>query len=333
MPKPKQQPVKPVAVDLPMAEIQKHTAKQAAEQYAQRATIQQRAFAEMGKLHYHLSSKLTKGQTIYVELRKHGIKNSTISNASYASKVFDLVAAGHLTEAEFDTFTFADCYAICRATGEKSARRLTGDDVAVLVRAKPDNFDEELNSIFETGLTVEEAEAQAKKAEADAKAATAAAQAAAVQAAADAAAKKAKEEAEAAAAQAAQAAAQAASEAAAAAAAVTAQTPSAPPADPASAPIAPAVDSTPVPSSTPAPEAPASTPSIGSTASTDPAPANVVQMPSDPDAALPQVLSAVDELLDAVSEMSVEARTKVFAKLHEALEVLSENLPGESAVA
>ncbi len=320
MPKPKQ-PVTPAAVAvLAMAEIQKLTAKQAAEQYAQRATVQQRAFAEMGKLHYHLSSKLTKGQTIYVELRKHGIKNSTISNASYASKVFDLVAAGHLTEAEFDGFTFADCYAICRAMGDKSARRLAGPDIAVLVRAKPDNFDEELDSIFATGLTVDEAAAQAKKAAEEA--------AAAQKAAAEAAAKAAAEAAQKAAAEAAAAAATAA------AASSTSPAPAAP--EPSGSSETPQASGT-APVAAPVASGEA-TQSIAPAAEHAPAPDNVVQMPtaspaSDPDTALPEVLSSIDGLLATVAEMSIEARTKVFAKLHEALEVLSENLPGESAAA
>ncbi len=167
-----------VTAVLPMQDIVKLSIKEACQRFADRAVQSQRAFAEMGKLHFAISACLKKGQTIYGELRKLGVKDSTISNASYAARVWaDLIDKGHLKEPDFDTFTFADCLAICRAMGDKSQLRLAGPEVAAIVRAKPDSFDAELESIYATGFTVEEAEKQAKaeveakaKAEADQKA-------------------------------------------------------------------------------------------------------------------------------------------------------------------
>lgn len=104
---------------LPMDEIKKLSLKEACARFAERAAVSQRAFAEMGKLHNAISESLKKGQTIYGELRKVGVKDSTISNASYASKIVDLVKAGHITEAQYDGFTFADCLAVCRVMGQE----------------------------------------------------------------------------------------------------------------------------------------------------------------------------------------------------------------------
>lgn len=149
---------------LPMDQIKKMSQKEACARFAERATVSQRAFAEMGKLHHAISASLKKGQTIYGELRKLGVKDSTISNASYASKMIDLVSAGHITEATYDTFTFADCLTISRVMGDKSRRKLSGEEVAAVMAAQPETFDAEFESIFTTGLTVEEAVAQAERA-------------------------------------------------------------------------------------------------------------------------------------------------------------------------
>ena len=92
---------------LPMVDVQKMTLKEACERFAARAAASQRAFAEMGKLHFALSAVLPKGRTIYGELRKLGVKDSTISNAAYASKVWaELIATNTLSEAVYDALTF-----------------------------------------------------------------------------------------------------------------------------------------------------------------------------------------------------------------------------------
>jgi hypothetical protein len=136
----------------------------------------QRAFSAMGKLFRVIEANLKKTQGIYPVLAKLGIKKGTISNASYAAKVFDLVDAGALTEAEFDTLSFNDCFQIARVKSAGSAKRIGAEEIAVIIRAGGD-FAEEFQSLYENGVTAAEkaaadksaAEAKAK-AEADAKA-------------------------------------------------------------------------------------------------------------------------------------------------------------------
>ncbi len=337
-----------VAPVLPMDEIKKMSQKDACARFAERATVSQRAFAEMGKLHYAISASLRKGQTIYGELRKLGVKDSTISNASYASKVFDLVAGGKLTEAQYDTFTFNDCHQIVRAMSERSALRLTGEDVAALVAAKPDSFDSELQSIYETGLTVEEAAAQAK-AEADRKAA----EEAAAKKAAEEKAEREKQEAIAAA-LAAQAKAKAAPPAPAPVAVTAAAAPTVPaapvpaapptaaaPAAPVNTPTAPVVMAAPIPApAAPAPvrTAPAPSAIVEPEAEDEPEgdsaevpPANVTSLPADPDASVPDVLAALDEIAVAAASFSEEGRKAIFTKFNECMELLSETLASAKA--
>ncbi len=331
-----------VAPVLPMDEIKKLSQKDACARFAERATVSQRAFAEMGKLHFAISASLRKGQTLYGELRKFGVKDSTISNASYASKVFDLVVKEHLTEADYDSFTFADCLATVRAMSERSKRRLTGEEVAALVKAQPGSFDTELQSIYETGLTVEEAEAQAKaeaerraREEAAAKAEAAAKTEQAKQAAIAAALQREREQQEAAAAAAATATVPSAgakpqappselpqSAKAAPVAGAAAPNPP-PPAAPAKPPVIAAVPPMIVETPPAAPEPDKEEPS--------PAPANVTAMPANPDAALVDVLNALDEILVAASDFSPDARKSVLAKLNECTAFLAEQLEVTSA--
>lgn len=139
--------------------------------FAERDQAAQRAFSEMGKLRRAIEPQLKKGETLYGVLRKLGVKDGTISNAGYGAEAFALVEAGHLAEAEFDRLTFSECLAISRASGTKSKRKMTGEEIAILFRADEHAFRGELESIFESGVTVAEAEAQATKAAADAKAA------------------------------------------------------------------------------------------------------------------------------------------------------------------
>lgn len=305
-----------VTAVLPMQDIVKLSIKEACQRFADRAVQSQRAFAEMGKLHFAISACLKKGQTIYGELRKLGVKDSTISNASYAARVWaDLIDKGHLKEPDFDTFTFADCLAICRAMGDKSQLRLAGPEVAAIVRAKPDSFDAELESIYATGFTVEEAEKQAK-AEVEAKAKAEADQKAKAEAEAKA---KAEQEKQAAVQKA--LADQAAQQAAATAAAGSTPTPETQPSA-----VAPAPQATPAASTAtgkkstgPDPAPSASAPSSAAPKTDDaPAPApelptNVVPMPvshcgPDPDAAAPEWKAAVDELFVALASFSKDAQ-------------------------
>jgi hypothetical protein len=141
------------------------------------ASAGQRAFSAMGKLFRAIESGLTKkDKGIFPLLIAAGIKKGTISNASYAAKVFDLVEAGQLKEDEYDQLSHADCFNICRVQTAKSRKKLSVEEVVAVIRAGGEP-DEELASIYEHGVTsAERAEAEAKvaaakeKAEADAKA-------------------------------------------------------------------------------------------------------------------------------------------------------------------
>ena len=145
------------------------------ERFAIEALSAQRAFSALGKLFRVIESNLESGQAIFRLLQDAGIKKGTVSNASYAAKVFDLVDQGHLTEAEYDTLAFNDCWQICRVQSKTSKRQLTPAEVSAVVRSSAD-FADDLASLYETGLTAEEkaaaeAKAKAAKAEAEAKAA------------------------------------------------------------------------------------------------------------------------------------------------------------------
>lgn len=312
--KPTPAPSTPAPAVPTIAELSKLPAKDQCARFADRATVNQRAFAEMGKLHHLISAGLKKGQTIYGELRKLGVKDSTISNASYAAKIVELVKAGHVTEAQYDGFTFADCLAVCRVMGDRSARKLTGEEVKAVIAAAPDTFDAEFESIHATGLTVAEEIAQAK-AKADAEAKAEAARKAAEQAEMQ---RKADEQAAAdlAAKQAAEQIAQADANPPPAAQTEPAPANTEPepaPAGPTSTETAP----TPIPAaSTPAAESPATdTTAPAPTAASEP-PSNVEQMPEDPDNNLPAVLEDLDSILAEVSEMTVDAKKIVFARLN-----------------
>lgn len=144
---------------LPMVDVQKMTLKEACERFAARAAASQRAFAEMGKLHFALSAVLPKGRTIYGELRKLGVKDSTISNAAYASKVWaELIATNALSEAVYDSLTFDGCRDLCRLLGKSGStkKKLEAADVAVIWQSAKDP-EAEVKSLVETGLTVVEA--------------------------------------------------------------------------------------------------------------------------------------------------------------------------------
>lgn len=138
--------------------------------FAEESKTAQRAFSAMGKLFRVIEANLKKTESIYTVLKKAGVKKGTISNASYASKVYDLVEKGILTEAEFDTFTFNDCWQIVRVQSGSAKRQLKSDELAVAIRSNPD-FAEDLSALFEHGCTAEEKAAKDKAAEAARKAA------------------------------------------------------------------------------------------------------------------------------------------------------------------
>ncbi|MGB8169511.1 MAG: hypothetical protein WCF18_18570 [Chthoniobacteraceae bacterium] len=151
--------------------------------FAEKAQVNRTTFSEMGKLHFLITEDLAAWnaqnakrpkkkqqakRTIYDELRQRGVSDKSISNASYASRAWrELVAPGHITEPQYDTLTFADCFAVCRSLSERSALQLDGAAVGELITKQPDDFDAELNSLYEHGLTVAEKRAQDEQAAAD----------------------------------------------------------------------------------------------------------------------------------------------------------------------
>ena len=153
------------------------TRAEAVTRFQVEASAGQRAFSAMGKLFRVIEASLTKkDKGIFPLLQKSGIPKGSVSNASYAAKVFDLVDKKLLTEAEYDRLSHADCFNIVRVQSSRSAKQLTAEEVVAVVKAAKEP-DEELASLYETGLTLDEAKAKqaaADKVKADAEAAAAA---------------------------------------------------------------------------------------------------------------------------------------------------------------
>jgi hypothetical protein len=135
------------------------------ERFAIEALSAQRAFSAMGKLFRVIERNLEAGQSIFRLLQDAGIKKGTVSNASYAAKVYDLVEAEHLTEEEYNSLAFNDCWQICRVQTKTSKRQLTPAETVAVIRNSAD-FADDLSSLYETGLTAEERTAAEEKAKA-----------------------------------------------------------------------------------------------------------------------------------------------------------------------
>jgi hypothetical protein len=136
------------------------------------ANAGQRAFSAMGRLLPVIEDNLPKGEKLFPTLIAAGVKKGTISNATYAAKVYGMVTLGKLTEAEYETLCFTECVAICQVQTEKAKKRLTADEVVAAIRSGGD-FEADLKSLFDLGMTADEkaaaeASVKAKKAAADA---------------------------------------------------------------------------------------------------------------------------------------------------------------------
>jgi len=111
--------------------------------FAEKAQVNRVSFSEMGKLHYLISEDIAawnaanakkKQRTIYDELRKRGVADKSISNASYASRAWRaLVVDGHIAEAAFDNLTFQDCFAIARSMSQRAALQLDAASVGEII--------------------------------------------------------------------------------------------------------------------------------------------------------------------------------------------------------
>ena len=119
------------------------------------ASTGQRAFSAMAKLFRVIEKSLPSGETIFPLLMRAGIKKGTVSNASIAASVFDLVEAGTMSEAEFDALSFNDCWQTKRVLSSKSRKQLTPGEAVAMIRKNPD-FAEEFATLFEHGLTAKE---------------------------------------------------------------------------------------------------------------------------------------------------------------------------------
>ncbi len=153
---------------LPMADCQTLSVTQACERFVVMSTQSGRAFSAMGKLHYALGKmlKTAKSRTIYGELRKLGVSNSTISNASFASKVWEmLVNTNTITEAIYDRLTFAGCRDLCRVLGisgnKPETKILKPEEVKLIIDRFPSSFEDEFESLAESGLSCVERETAA----------------------------------------------------------------------------------------------------------------------------------------------------------------------------
>ena len=136
------------------------------------ANVGQRAFSAMGRLLPVIEDNLPKGEKLFPTLIAAGVKKGTISNATYAAKCYGMVTLGKLTESEYETLCFTECVAICQVQTEKSKKRLTADEVVAAIRSGGD-FEADLKALFDLGMTADEKQAaeasvKAKKAAADA---------------------------------------------------------------------------------------------------------------------------------------------------------------------
>ena len=145
------------------AEAQAATQDARIERFGIEALAGQRAFSSMGKLHRVIQADLSPTESIFGVLSAAGIKKGNISNASYAARVYDLVEAGHLTEAEYDSLAFNDCWQICRVQSKTSKRVLEPSEIAAIIR-NSNEFADDLESLYKNGITAEEAQAAKDKA-------------------------------------------------------------------------------------------------------------------------------------------------------------------------
>lgn len=145
---------------LSFAEASAMSRAEAITRFQVEASAGQRAFSAMGKLFRCIEASLTKkDKGIFPLLTKAGIPKGSVSNASYAAKVFDLVDKGLLTEAEYDKLSHSDCFNIVRVQTSRSAKQLTADEVVAVIKVASEP-DEELASLFESGLTLDEAKSK-----------------------------------------------------------------------------------------------------------------------------------------------------------------------------
>ena len=274
-----------------------------------------RITVELAKLLTAYRAKLKDPSQATAILKKQGIRPGSVNTASENARVLNALVPDHLAEEVFDTLTVKEMQNINRCMSGASKKKLDAAAVADLIKLAPDDFNEELESIFATGLTIAEADAQAALALKEAE---------------DAAKKREKEKAD----------------AIAAGIAATASLEALDKQTGQKAPVAGKENPSPMPSvpdaKVEATPATAVTPPKGNLASgatpsatLAPAPnvaANVVNMPpADPDAALPATLAALDEILKTAAGMSKSAKETIAMKLMEMNDALFPNVTAKPA--
>jgi len=131
---------------LQASEIQSMKQEQRVDLFVQRDKVMRRAFSELGKLLSIIARHVPRGETVEQVLATAGVHRSTVSNAKIAAKAFDLIEAGAITEAKYDTLTFEEC----RAIGKVKSM----DTLKTILKAK--NYRQELESITDNGCTIAE---------------------------------------------------------------------------------------------------------------------------------------------------------------------------------
>lgn len=128
------------------------------DQAASRLTV------ELAKLLIAFRTKLgAKASQATAILKKQGIRPGSVNTASETARVYAELVPAHVAETAFDQFTQADTRSINRCMSGASKRKLDGAAVADLLKTFPDTLGEELESIYATGETIAEADAQAKE--------------------------------------------------------------------------------------------------------------------------------------------------------------------------
>lgn len=160
-----------------LADIQKLTPTEAANRAFGEIRAVGRAFITIAKIMLRLEPDLKPGQTLgQVVIKLASVPadyrrrvKSTIDNARYAMRVWkELVAEGHITEEQFDGFTFHDCFLINRVMSGASRQQLKAGDVAMFLQASPADWHEQLDCLYTYGQTVEDRAAVSQASKPDA---------------------------------------------------------------------------------------------------------------------------------------------------------------------
>ncbi|MEI6716052.1 MAG: hypothetical protein WCO60_20065 [Verrucomicrobiota bacterium] len=152
-------------------EIETLTVQDKSALFADMSRLSNRAFSTCGKIYFQLDTLFQledkdkprqAKRTVTATLKAAGISESTISNSAPAAKMWrDLVAPGHLDEADYDTLAYRTCLAAQKAMSAKSKLILSPAEAADLIRTS-DDPEADFRSMFESGRSAAE-EAYAKQ--------------------------------------------------------------------------------------------------------------------------------------------------------------------------